>query len=227
MENNLELFKIENQKSYNKKMSLCYEWIKKGVVFSDISTTYIDETVVLSPNVEIGPMTILEKNTYIGTGTKIKAFSQINNTKIGANCMIWSSTIVDSEIEDNVTIGPYAFIRGHSRIKNNSSIGAHGELNDTTLGEYSKCKHFSYLGHANVGMNVNIGAGTVTCNYDGKNKFETSIQDAAFVGSGTMLVAPITVGEKSMIGAGSVVTKNIPNGKLAFGVPARVRENRK
>ena len=215
--------KNKNQLSHDKKKHLCYEWMKRGVVFVDLSTTYIDETVILSPDVEVGPMTVIQNHTYVGPGTKIKAFSEISNSKIGANNLIWSSTIIDSEINDNVTIGPYAFIRGHCRIKEHSSIGAHSELNDTLLGEYSKCKHFSYLGHASVGTNVNIGAGTVTCNYDGRKKFETSIQDRAFVGSGTMIVAPITIGKSAMVGAGSVVTKDIPDETLAFGVPAKVK----
>lgn len=218
----LDLFKFKNKLSRDNKFILYYEWMKKGVVFTDLSTTYIDETVILSPQVEVGPMTVLQNHTYIGPGTKIKAFSEISNSKIGANNLIWSSTIIDSEINDNVTIGPYAFIRGNCRIKDHSSIGAHSELNDTILGEYSKCKHFSYLGHASIGINVNIGAGTVTCNYDGKKKFKTSIQDHAFVGSGTMLVAPLAVGKNAMVGAGSVVTKDIPDEALAFGVPARV-----
>jgi bifunctional UDP-N-acetylglucosamine pyrophosphorylase/glucosamine-1-phosphate N-acetyltransferase len=143
------------QSSENNKLALYQKWMNKGVKFIDASTTYIDETVILSSEVEIGPMTVIQNHTYIGPRSKIKAFSEISNSKIGSDTLIWSSTIIDSEINDNVIIGPYAYIRGQCCIKNHSSVGAHSELNDTTFGEYSKCKHFSYLGHARVGINVN------------------------------------------------------------------------
>jgi bifunctional UDP-N-acetylglucosamine pyrophosphorylase/glucosamine-1-phosphate N-acetyltransferase len=207
----------------NIRTDLFHKWIEKGVVFIDLATIYIDDTVELSENVIIGPMTVIKNNTYIGSGTEIKEFSVIDNSIIGANNTIWSSTVVDSNTANNVNIGPYSFIRGNCNVKSNASIGAHSELNDTVLGEFSKCKHFSYLGHATIGNRVNIGAGTVTCNYDGKDKFKTSVQDQAFIGSGTMLIAPVAIGRYTMIGAGSIVTKNIPNETLAFGSPAVIK----
>ncbi|WP_372997671.1 hypothetical protein [Lutispora sp.] len=202
--------------------SICSYWIRRGVNFKDIETVIIDPSVKLEPGVVIGPMVILENNTQICAGTYVGAFSWIENSNIGANCHIWSSTIKDCRLGEEVNVGPYAYLRGNCNIGKKASIGAHSEMNDTIFGEGSKCKHFSYLGHAYIEPKVNIGAGTITCNYDGKEKHKTIIKKEAFIGCDTMIVAPICIGEKSKTGAGSIIIEDIPDNSLAVGVPAKV-----
>lgn len=199
------------------------KWLEKGVVFQNPATTYIEENVTLEKDCIIGPMVVITGNTHIKSCCKIGPFSYIDNSKIGSNCTIISSTIIDSELEGNNSLGPYSYLRGKSIIKNKAQLGAHCEINDTILGEGSKCKHFSYLGHAEIGTNVNIGAGTITCNFDGNNKHITNIQDNAFIGSGSLLIAPIKIEENVLTGAGSVVTKDIPKNSKVYGVPARIQ----
>lgn len=204
------------------RASLVRKWQEQGVVFEDASTVQIDSSVVLKPGCVIGAFTILRGKTIVDSGTKIQAFSALENTIIGKNANIMSSTIVDSIIEDEVCVGPYAYIRGKSIIKSTAQIGAYSEINDTIMGEGSKCKHVSYIGHTQVGSKANIGAGTITCTFDGVKKYKSSIGDNAFVGSGTLLVAPINIGNNSMTGAGSVLTRDVLENQLVYGVPAKV-----
>lgn len=203
------------------RLSICLKWQKLGIVFEDMQTVYIDSSVKLMPGVIIGPMTVIKGNTFIGSKSKITAFSWLEDTVIGENNVVWSSTIVDCNISDDVIVGPYAYLRGNCQIEKNASIGAHCELNDTKFGEKSKCRHFSYLGHAHVGNEVNIGAGTITCNYDGINKHHTIICEKAFIGSSTMLIAPVTIGSGAITGAGSVVTRDVSDDEVVCGVPAK------
>jgi bifunctional UDP-N-acetylglucosamine pyrophosphorylase / glucosamine-1-phosphate N-acetyltransferase len=150
----------------------------------------------------------------IGKGTTIHALSYIEeDVVIGRNC----------------SIGPFARIRKHSRLKDNVTVGNFVEVNRTTIGKGSKAKHLTYLGDTLIGENANIGAGTIVANYDGKTKSKTNIKNGAFIGSGSILVAPVTIGKKSMTGAGSVVTKNhnVPDNSVVIGIPAKVYKKAK
>ena len=164
--------------------------------------------------------------TKIGRDCVIKAGSQIIDSSIGERSVVWASVIEGSSVGNDVRIGPFAHLRAGCVVGDGAEIGNHAEQKNTRFGARSKQHHFSYLGDAEIGEDVNIGAGTITANYDGRQKHKTVIGNGAFIGSDTILRAPLTVGEGAYTGAGSVVTKDVPAGKLAVGVPARIRERR-
>ena len=168
----------------------------------------LEGSIALGDNVSIGPNTIL-KNVRIGSNTKIEAFSHIDGAKIGDNCVI----------------GPYARLREGSLIENSAKVGNFVETKNTTLGEGSKANHLTYLGDTEVGKGSNIGAGTITCNYDGTNKHKTNIGNDSFIGSNAALVAPVTVGSNATVAAGSVITKDIPDNALGFGRSKQENKN--
>ena len=209
----------------NKKNEVINKWKTMGVIFIDESTVSIDSDVQLKPGCIIDTMTVLKGSTVVEANARIEAFSYIENSHIGVDSIVTSSRIINSEIEEKVFVGPYSYIRGNSLIKQTAQIGSYSEINDTTVGEGSKCKHVSYIGHTKMGKNVNIGAGTITCTYDGVRKYSSEIDDKAFVGSGTLIVAPIKIGNKAKTGAGSVVTKNVEDNQLVYGVPARYKSD--
>jgi bifunctional UDP-N-acetylglucosamine pyrophosphorylase/glucosamine-1-phosphate N-acetyltransferase len=155
--------------------------------------------VTLADNVKVGPYCVI-KNSTIGSGTEIAAYTHIEQAHVNAGCKL----------------GPYARLRPGAEIADHAHIGNFVEIKNSTIGDGSKVNHLSYVGDAIVGKNVNIGAGTITCNYDGANKFKTIIEDNAFIGSDTQLVAPVTIGEGATIAAGSTITKNAPAGQLTF-----------
>ncbi len=194
-----------------------------GVSFIDPLNTYVSlnanigRDTVVYPNVSIEGESIIGKNCVIRAGTRIANSKIGNNAKILDNCLI-----TDAEIGDNCNIGPFAHLRPKARMENNSRIGNFVEMKNTVLGKNSKANHLTYLGDAMIGENSNIGAGTITCNYDGKSKHATEIGNNVKIGSDTMLVAPIKVGDGAVTGAGSVVTKDIPEDTLAVGAPARI-----
>lgn len=192
-----------------------------GVTMDDPSTAYVDATVTLARDVTLEPNVILRGRTSIGEGTVIRAGSQIVDTTIGRNCVVWASVIEGSEVEDDVRIGPFAHLRPGSSIGRGVELGNYAEVKKSRLEAGVRQHHFSYLGDAHVGRDVNIGAGTVTANYDGTTKHPTTIEDGAFVGVDTMLVAPVTVGRGAKTGAGAVVTRDVPPGEVVVGVPAR------
>jgi len=160
---------------------------------------------------------IFEGQVTIGTGVSIGIGCVIKNSTIGANCVIKPySLIEDATIDKQAEVGPFARIRPGTHLKENSRVGNFVEIKNTQLGENSKASHLSYLGDSEIGKNVNIGAGTITCNYDGANKFKTIIKDGAFIGSDTQLVAPVTVGENATVGAGSTITKDTEDDSLTL-----------
>jgi bifunctional UDP-N-acetylglucosamine pyrophosphorylase/glucosamine-1-phosphate N-acetyltransferase len=192
-----------------------------GATIMDLKSTYID------PGIEVGPGTVIYPNTTL-----------IGQTTIGARCRIGPNAVIsDSRIEDEVTVvasfvegaviesgadvGPFSHLRPGAHLEPGVHIGNFVEVKASRIGAGSRAGHFSYIGDAKIGAEVNIGAGTVTCNYDGENKNETVIEDGAFIGSDTMLVAPVRVGREAATGAGSVVTKDVPDGAKVAGVPAR------
>jgi bifunctional UDP-N-acetylglucosamine pyrophosphorylase/glucosamine-1-phosphate N-acetyltransferase len=200
--------------------------MRDGVTMRDPSTVYLDWDVVLAPDVTIEPNVILRGATSIGEGSVIGAGSQIVDSTIGRNTRVWASIVEGSTVEDDATIGPYSHVRPGSVVGRGAEVGNYAELKNAHLGPGSKQHHMSYLGDAEIGANVNIGAGTVTANYDGTRKARTTIGDGAFIGVDTMIVAPREIGAGAKTGAGAVVTKDVPPGKLAVGVPARIREPR-
>jgi bifunctional UDP-N-acetylglucosamine pyrophosphorylase / glucosamine-1-phosphate N-acetyltransferase len=194
-----------------------------GVTFVDPFRTYVDATVELARDVILEPGVILRGTTKVGEGTRIAAGSQVIDTVIGANCLIWASVLESSEVEDEVQIGPFSHLRPGSSIGRKAKLGNYAEVKGSRLDEGVQQHHFSYIGDATLGEHTNVGAGTITCNYDGVRKHRTKIGKRVFLGSDTMLVAPIELGDESRTGAGAVVTKNVPAGMLALGVPARLR----
>lgn len=200
--------------------------MRDGVTMRDPSTVYLDWDVTLAPDVTLEPNVILRGATSVGEGSVIGAGSQIVDSQIGARARVWASIIESSTIEDEARVGPFSHVRGGSVIGQGAYVGNYAELKNSRLGAGSKQGHMSYLGDTEVGKGANIGAGSITANYDGTNKHPTSIGDGAFIGVDTMIIAPRDIGKGARTGAGAVVTKDVPAGKLAVGVPARIREPR-
>jgi bifunctional UDP-N-acetylglucosamine pyrophosphorylase / glucosamine-1-phosphate N-acetyltransferase len=189
-----------------------------GVTIFRPETCVIDSAVTIGPDTVIEPYVQLLGATHIGSDSRIRSYSVIQNCSIGNNVTVLNGCVFDdSEIADNAILGPYARLRPESRIGEGAHIGNFVETKKTTIGKGSKANHLSYLGDATVGAGVNIGAGTITCNYDGVLKHRTTIGDGAFVGSDSNLVAPITIGAGSYIAAGSSITEDVPDGALALG----------
>ena len=198
-------------------------WMQTGVRIIDPATTYIHSTVEIGPRSVILPNTHLWGQTTIGEDSQIGPNSIVRDSQIGNRCTVLASMVEQAVMEDESDIGPFGHLRKGAHLGRGAHMGNYGEIKNSTLGPNSKMGHFSYLGDATIGADVNIGAGTITCNYDGVHKHETVIEDGAFIGSDTMLVAPVKIGRGARIGAGSVVTHDIPAGAVAYGVPARVQ----
>ncbi len=194
----------------------------RGVTIRDPETVYVDADVNVGKDSTILPNTMILGDTKIGTGCVVGPGSTIKDSVIGNDCRVNNSCIERSVVNENVEIGPYSHIREGCTIGSNAHIGNFVEMKETVFGEFSAAGHFSYLGDADISASVNIGAGTVTCNFDGENKLKTVIGEGAFIGCDTMLIAPVEIGAQSATGAGSVVTRDIPTARLAFGVPARI-----
>ena len=199
-------------------------WMKNGVTIADLATTYIDADVSIGMDSVLLPGTILSGATVIGEECRIGPYSVIQDTQIGDRCHVTASFVESARVSDDVSIGPYSHLRPNADIGKGVHLGNFVEVKNARVGSASAAGHFCYLGDANIGANVNIGAGTVTCNYDGVNKHTTNIGEGAFIGSDTMLIAPVSVGDQAATGAGSVVTRDIPDGRRAVGVPARLIE---
>jgi len=197
-----------------------------GVTIQNPETVIIDDSVKVGQDTTILPNTILIGNTDIGEQCHIGPWTMINDCTVGNSCTVNSSQLEDSILKDNVEIGPFSHLRQGCVLETNTHIGNYVEMKETTFGNGSACGHFSYLGDADISDDVNIGAGTVTCNYDGTEKHQTFIEQGAFIGCDTMLVAPVVVGKGASTGAGSVVVANIPDGRLAVGIPARIVDQR-
>jgi bifunctional UDP-N-acetylglucosamine pyrophosphorylase/glucosamine-1-phosphate N-acetyltransferase len=200
--------------------------VEGGVTFLDPSHAYVSVEAEVGRDCVIYPDVMIEGRSIIGEGCVIRSGSRISNSRLGANVLVKDhSLIIDSEIDSNCTVGPFAHLRMNARLKEHSTVGNFVEVKKSTLGRGSKSMHLTYLGDSTIGENTNIGAGTVTCNYDGKNKHETIIEDNVRIGSDTMLVAPVRVGSRSVTGAGSVVTKDVPPDSLVVGIPAKIKKH--
>ena len=191
-------------------------WMRAGVMMLNPDTITIDETVELQPDVVIEPQTHLRGNSKIGAGSRIGPGSLIENSIIGKNVTVLYSVVRDSEVGDNTTIGPYAHLRGSAKIATDCRIGNFVEIKKSTLGVNTNVAHLSYLGDATLGDRVNVGAGTITANYDGVKKHPTNIGNNTKTGANSVLVAPVTLGENVTVAAGSVVTKDVPDGCLVI-----------
>jgi len=198
------------------------QWMLAGVTMVDPASIYIEPGVTLGQDTILWPGTYLHGSTKIGSGCVIGPNSIIKDTRVGDGCTILASVLECALLEDHVEMGPYCHLRKGAHLSTGVHMGNFGEVKNSSLGPGAKMGHFSYMGDATVGADVNIGAGTITCNFDGTNKYQTEIGEGAFIGSDTMLVAPVKVGAGAKTGAGAVVTKDIPPHTLAVGVPARV-----
>ncbi|MBA3356661.1 MAG: bifunctional UDP-N-acetylglucosamine diphosphorylase/glucosamine-1-phosphate N-acetyltransferase GlmU [Pyrinomonadaceae bacterium] len=200
----------------------------EGVTFIDPSHAYVSVEAQIGHDCVIYPGVLIEGDTVIGEESVIRSGCRITNSKIGTHVTIKDyCVIVDSEIASNCTVGPFAHLRMNTRLEEGSVIGNFVEVKKSRMGRGSKSMHLTYLGDATIGEQTNIGAGTITCNYDGKKKHETIIEDNVKIGSDTLLVAPVTVGSGSITAAGSVVTKDVPPNSLVAGVPAVVKKKLK
>jgi len=182
------------------QIKLRHNAILKGVSLIHPDTIFLSDDTNFGRNVVLEPFVVIGKKVSIGNNVKILSFSHIENTKI----------------RNNITVGPFARLRPGTVLENYSKVGNFVEIKKSTIGKNSKVSHLSYIGDTSIGSNVNIGAGTITCNYDGRKKYKTKIDNNSFVGSNTSIVAPVKIGKNSMIGAGSVITKNVKSGTLAL-----------
>jgi len=196
-------------------------WMLAGVTLADPATTYIE------PGVELGPDTVVLPNTHLCGQSKIGADcvlgpnTIVRDTTIGDRCQVECSVLEGAWLAEDVSIGPFGHLRSGARLERGVHMGNFGEVKNSTLGPGVKMGHFSYVGDATLGEEVNVGAGTITCNFDGVKKNKTVIGPNAFIGSDTLLVAPVIVGARARTGAGAVVTKSVPPDTLAVGMPAR------
>jgi bifunctional UDP-N-acetylglucosamine pyrophosphorylase/glucosamine-1-phosphate N-acetyltransferase len=197
------------------------EHMLNGVTMIDPESTYIDAGIKIGADTILMPNTHLHGQTEIGEGNLIGPDTIIRDSKIGNGCKVLASVMDGALLEDDVDMGPFARLRKGAHLGKHVHMGNFGEVKDSYLAEGVKMGHFSYIGNAQIGANTNIGAGTITVNYDGEKKHPTEIGQDVFIGSDTMLVAPLKIGDGARTGAGAVVTKNVPEDTLVVGMPAR------
>ncbi len=202
------------------------KWMDAGVGMQDPATVYISFEAAIGEDTLLLPNTHLEGKADIGRDCVIGPNTIVRRSAIGDRCRVECSVVEDATLEEDVTVGPFAHLRSGAYLERGAHMGNFGEVKNSRLGAGVKMGHFSYLGDATVGAGANIGAGTITCNFDGKQKNKTEIGENAFIGSDTMLVAPVKIGRSARTGAGSVVTHDVPDGETVVGVPARkIRKN--
>lgn len=206
------------------RMRINRSWLNQGVQFLDMNTACISEDTVIGEGSVIYGNVVIYGSSKIGKNVKILPGSWLDHAILHDDVLIDASKIVDSEVGRGTTVGPYSHLRNHTSIGENVRIGNFVEFKNSNFGEGSKCAHLTYIGDSDVGRKVNIGCGVVTVNYDGKHKFRTTIKDGAFVGSNVNIIAPVTVGEKALLAAGSTITEDVADG--AMGI-ARTRQSNK
>ena len=200
------------------------KWMLAGVTLVDPATTYIDAAATLGPDTVVLPNTHIWGQTTIGRDCRIGPNSILRDSTVGDRCEIEASVVEEAALESDVDVGPFAHLRRGAYLESGVHMGNFGEVKNARLRQGVKMGHFSYIGDADIGEEVNIGAGTITCNYDGVRKNKTTIGAGTFIGSDTLLVAPLTLGRNARTGAGAVVTKDVPDDSLAVGMPARIRK---
>lgn len=196
-------------------------WMLAGVTIINPEVTYIEADVSIGQDSVIYPNSYLRGSTVVGAACEIGPDTTLIDTQVGDHVKLIASVLEGAQVADHVTMGPYCHLRKGAILAEGVHLGNFGEVKDSTLGRNTKMGHFSYIGNAKIGENVNIGAGTITCNYDGEKKNLTEIGDDVFIGSDTMLVAPVKIGDRSKTGAGAVVTRDVPPDTLVIGVPAK------
>lgn len=189
-------------------------WMLSGVTLTDPDLVWIGPDVEIGRDVEILPMSFLMGSTRVGDGASIGPSSRVTDSDVGERAVIDSSVLIDAQVGPDATVGPVAYLRPRAVLEAGAKAGACVEIKNSTVGEGSKVPHLSYIGDARIGRGVNVGAGSITCNYDGKHKHATVIGDGAFIGSDTMLVAPVEIGEGAVTGAGSAITRDVPSKSL-------------
>jgi bifunctional UDP-N-acetylglucosamine pyrophosphorylase/glucosamine-1-phosphate N-acetyltransferase len=197
------------------------KWMLEGVTIINPEVTYIEADVQIGKDTVLHPNTYLRRGTVIGEDCEIGPDTTIIDSVVGNHVEIIASVLEKAKLADHVTMGPFCHLRKGAVLEEGVHLGNFGEVKDSTLGPGTKMGHFSYIGNAQIGKNVNIGAGTITCNYDGEKKHLTEIGDDVFIGSDTMLVAPVKIGDRSKTGAGAVVTRDVSPDTLVIGVPAK------
>ncbi len=200
---------------------LCEEHMRRGVTIVDPATTYLEPELTIGSDTVLYPNTSIGRLSEIGSGCTIGPNSRLSNARIGSRVEIRESVVIDSSIGDGSHVGPFAHVRGECVIANDVRIGNFVEMKGSRLAAGAKASHLSYVGDATVGEDANIGAGTITCNFDGTSKHRTTIGKNAMIGSNSSLVAPVEIGDGALTGAGSVVTKDVPAGERVAGNPAR------
>lgn len=218
---NQEVMGINNRVQLSKanywlQQKINEHWMLEGVTIIDPNSTYISMDTTLEQDITIYPNVHIKGKSSIGSGSVIYPNSWIENSQIGQNTTIDSSKIMDSIVKDNVSVGPFSHLRMNSLVEDDNRIGNFVELKKTHLKQDSRVAHLTYLGDSEIGSNVNIGCGVVTVNYDGLNKFKTIVKDGAFVGSNVNLIAPITVGKKAVVAAGSTISQDVHDGDLVI-----------
>jgi len=196
-------------------------WMLAGVTLINPNVTYIEADVTIGQDTVIYPNSYLRGNTVVGADCEIGPDTTLIDTQVGDHVRLIASLLEGAQVADQVTMGPYCHLRKDAILAEGVHLGNFGEVKDSYIGRNTKMGHFSYIGNAKIGQNVNIGAGTITCNYDGEKKNLTEIGDDVFIGSDTMLVAPVKIGDRSKTGAGAVVTRDVPPDTLVIGVPAK------
>jgi bifunctional UDP-N-acetylglucosamine pyrophosphorylase/glucosamine-1-phosphate N-acetyltransferase len=199
-------------------------WMLAGVTLLDPDSTYIEISVKVGQDTVIYPNTHLRGATTIGRNCRLGPNTIICDSTMGNGCVIEASVVEGATLEDDVDVGPFAHLRKGAHLAKGVHVGNFGEIKNSYLGSGTKMGHFSYLGDATLGANVNVGAGTITCNYDGERKHPTVVEDDVFIGSDTMLVAPVNLGKGAKTGAGAVVTRDVPPGQVVYGIPAKAKE---
>ncbi|MFN2484961.1 MAG: bifunctional UDP-N-acetylglucosamine diphosphorylase/glucosamine-1-phosphate N-acetyltransferase GlmU [Candidatus Limnocylindria bacterium] len=201
--------------------------MRAGVTIVDPASTFIDSDVAIARDARIEPWTILQGRTVVDDSAVIGPSSEVSDSRIGARSVVQRSVVEESVVAEDCWIGPFAHLRPGSEIGPRCRIGNYAEIKQSRIGAETQSHHFSYIGDAEIGERVNIGAGTITANYDGEKKNRTTVGDDAFLGVDTMLRAPVTIGRGAKTGAGSVVTRDVPDGKTVVGMPARPLDARR
>ena len=202
-------------------------WMREGVTLLDPSSTFLDLSVELGQDTVVYPNTMVLAGSKIGAGCTIGPSTVIEDSTIGDGCKVVASYLEGATVEDSVDIGPFSHLRSGAYLESGVHIGNFSEIKNSRMGRGAVMGHFGYLGDATIGPKANLGAGMVTCNYDGVMKHRTVVEEGAFIGCDTMLVAPVTVGAGAVTGAGAVVTKDVPPHRLVVGVPAKIKKGKK
>ena len=203
------------------RSEICERHMRAGVTIVDPATTFIGAAVEIAPDARIEPFSVLAGSTRVARDAVIGPYAQLHDSSMGERSSVWASVLESSSVAEDVEVGPYSHLRPGSEVAARAHIGNFAEIKQSRIGAGTQQHHFSYLGDAEVGENVNVGAGTVTANYDGQQKHRTVIGDGVFLGVDTMLRAPLTIGDGAKTGAGAVVTRDVAPGKTVVGMPAR------